>query len=201
MDKTGLRERKKQRTREALIDAAHALFCANGFEATTIDEIAEAVEVSPRTFFRYFTSKEDVALSLADAQITAILEAFAGQPAGLPVLTAMRTAAVEVVRASEAEARYRSLQTLISASPALAAARVERGAARFDEVAGLIGARMGVDPAADPRPHLVASVVLCAVQPAVTAWRTAGHDAPESELIRRAFDLLSAGLDYPAAPN
>ncbi|BCJ55439.1 TetR family transcriptional regulator [Actinoplanes sp. NBRC 14428] len=195
----GLRERKKRRTREALIDAAHTLFCEKGFEATTIDEIAEAVEVSPRTFFRYFTSKEDVALSLADEQITAVLEAFAGQPAGLPVLTAMRAAAVGVVRAYEAEARFGSLQRLISVSPALAAARVERGSARLDEVARLVGARMGVDPAADPRPHLVASVLLCAVQPAVVAWRAAGREAPESELTGQAFDLLAAGLDYPAA--
>ena len=200
METAGLRERKKRRTREALIDAAHSLFCANGFEATTIDQIADAVEVSPRTFFRYFTSKEDVALSLADDQLTALLEAFAGQPAGMPVLTAMRAAAVEVVRAREAETRFRDLQKLISVSPALTAARVERGTARFDEVAGLIGARMGVDPAADPRPALVASVVLCAVQPAVVAWRAAGRGEPESELIGHAFHLLSAGLDYPAAP-
>lgn len=198
MDKPGLRERKKERTREALIDAAHTLFCANGFEATTIDQIAEAVEVSSRTFFRYFTSKEDVALSLADEQITAVLDAFAAQPADMPVLTAMRTAAVDVVRAYETEARFRSLQDLISVSPALTAARVERGAARLDSVARLIGARMRVDPAADPRPHLVASVVLCAVQTTVVAWQAAGHRAPESELIGQAFDLLSTGLDYPA---
>jgi AcrR family transcriptional regulator len=201
MEEPGLRERKKQRTREALIDAAHALFCANGFEATTIDQIAEAVEVSSRTFFRYFTSKEDVALSLADEQIAAVLEAFAAQPADMPVLTAMRTAAVEVLRAYEADARFHSLQNLISVSPALTAARVERGTARFDEVTRLIGARMGVDPAADPRPYLVASVALCAVQTAVVAWRAAGHQAPESELTRQAFDLLSTGLDYPAGPT
>ncbi|WP_410605860.1 TetR family transcriptional regulator [Amycolatopsis sp. lyj-90] len=198
MEKPGLRERKKQRTREALIDAAHELFCANGFEATTIDQIAEAVEVSSRTFFRYFTSKEDVALSLADEQITAILEAFAAQPADMPVLTALRTATVEVVRAYEAEARFHSLQNLISVSPALTAARIERGTARFDTVAELIGARMGVDPAMDPRPYLVASVALYSVQTAVAAWRTAGRQAPESELTGQAFDLLSAGLDYPA---
>ncbi|MDR7275291.1 TetR family transcriptional regulator [Catenuloplanes atrovinosus] len=200
MEKAGLRERKKQRTREALIDAAHALFCANGFEATTIDEIAAAVDVSPRTFFRYFTSKEDVALSLADEQITALLDAFAGQPADVPVLTAMRTAAVGVVRAYEDQARFRTLQELLSVSPALTAARAQRATARIDETARLIGARMGADPATDPRPYLVASVVLCAVQPAVVAWRAAGRDAPESELAGQAFDLLSAGLDFPATP-
>jgi hypothetical protein len=116
----------------------------------------------------------------------------------MPVPTALRTAAVDVVRGNEAEARFHRMQQLITVSPALAAG-VERGTARFDEVAGLIGARMGVDPAADPRPYLVASVVLCAVQPAVVAWRAAGQDEPESELIGRAFDLLTTGLDYRAA--
>jgi AcrR family transcriptional regulator len=201
MEKLGLRERKKQRTREALIDAAQALFCANGFEATTIDQIAESVEVSSRTFFRYFTSKEDVALALADEQITAVLETFAAQPADLPVLTAMQTAAVEVMRTHETDTRFHSLQNLILVNPALTAARIERATARLDEVARLIGARMGVDPVADPRPYLVASVALCAVQAAVVAWRAAGQQAPDSELTRQAFDLLSTGLDYPAGPT
>jgi AcrR family transcriptional regulator len=206
VDKPGLRERKKQRTREELTDAAYALFCTNGFDATTVDQIAEAVEVSSRTFFRYFTSKEHVALSLADEQITAMLEAFAGQPADVPVLSAMRHAAVEVVRAYEAQAtgsdqpRYQSMQNLISTSPALMAACIERGTARLDEVARLIGFRMGVDPALDPRPYLVASVTLCAVQTVVNAWRATGRDAPDSELIGQAFDLLRAGLDYRAGP-
>jgi len=199
MEKLGLRERKKQRTREALIDSAHALFCANGFEATTIDQIAESVDVSSRTFFRYFTSKEDVALALADEQITAVLEAFTAQPADIPVLTALRTAAVEVVRTYETDTRYHSLQNVISVNPALTAARIERATVRFDEVARMVGARMGVDPATDPRPYLVASVALCAVQTAVVAWRAAGHQAPDSELTGQAFDLLSTGLDYPAA--
>lgn len=201
MDKPGLRERKKQRTREALVDAAHALFCAHGFDATTVDQIAEAVEVSSRTFFRYFTSKEDVALALVDDQITAVLEAFAGQPADMPVLTALKTAAVDVMRTYEADARFHSLENVISVSPALTAARIERATARLDEVARLIGTRMGVDPAVDPRPYLVASVALCAVQTAVAAWRAAGHRAPESDLTGQAFDLLSTGLDYPAAPG
>jgi AcrR family transcriptional regulator len=203
VDKPGLRERKKRRTREALTDAAYELFRANGFDATTVDQIAEAVEVSSRTFFRYFTSKEDVALALADEQTTAMLEGFAAQPADVPVLTAMRRAAVAVVRAYEAEAgdadRYRRMQGLISASPALMAACIERGAARLDELARLIGVRMGVDPAADPRPCLVASVVLCAVQTAITAWRATGRAESDAELVEQAFDLLSAGLDYPAA--
>lgn len=207
MHEPSLRERKKRRTREVLIDAAQELFCANGFEATTVDRIAEAVDVSPRTFFRYFTSKEDVALALADDQITAMLERFAAQPADVPVLTGMRQAAVELVRTYEAaatgsdQARHQRMQQLISTSPALAAARIERGIARLDEVVRLVGVRMGVDPTTDPRPHLVASIVLCAVQTTITAWRAAGRDAPDSQLIGLAFDLLPTDLDYPGVPS
>src|SRR2546423_13806693 len=98
---SGLRERKKQRTRDALVDAAFEVCRRKGFEATTIDEIAEAVELAPRTFFRYFESKEDVALTLQDKQFEALYAAFAARPAHEPGLTALRHAAVATLRACE----------------------------------------------------------------------------------------------------
>ena len=95
----GRRERKKQRTREALVEAAFVLFQEKGFEATTVEEIADAVDVSSRTFFRYFASKEDVVLTFQEEQFAAVLEALASQTADLPVMTALRKASVEVLRA------------------------------------------------------------------------------------------------------
>src|SRR5690349_4456662 len=115
MSTPGLRERKKRRTRDALTDAAYALFDAKGFDATTVDEIAAAVEVSPRTFFRYFASKEELALAPLDQQVAAMLAALAARPAAESVLTALRAAAVEVLEACEDGAdgfdgeRYRSM--------------------------------------------------------------------------------------------
>jgi AcrR family transcriptional regulator len=205
MTDAGLRERKKQRTRCALIDAAFALFACKGFDHTTIDEITDAVEVSPRTFFRYFASKEEVALSLLDEQLGELVAALGRRPPAEPALTALHRAAVEVIRACESGAngfdpvRFESLQRLMAKSPALAAHSLEQGTARLAELARLIGMRMGVDHTRDPRPHLVASVGICAVQTAVSAWREAEPAATSAELVDRAFQLITDGLNYPSA--
>ena len=86
----GLRERKKARTRAAIQEQALRLFRDQGYERTTVEQIAEAAEVSPSTFFRYFPTKEDVALY--DALDPLMIEAFRSQPAALSPLAAMRAA-------------------------------------------------------------------------------------------------------------
>lgn len=205
MAEQGLRERKKQRTKEALIDAALELFQRKGFEATTIEEIADAVQVSPRTFLRYFRTKEHAALCQIDEQLGTVLAKLAARPADEPVLTALREATVEAVGECESsghdaeQARFRRLQELMAHSPTVRVGAIELSMARLGELAKLIAARMGVDLAVDPRPHLIASVAVCAVDHAVNAWREYQPDAHASDLIRQAFDLLSDGLNYPAA--
>lgn len=206
MTTPGLRERKKQRTRDALIDAAYALFERKGFDATTVDEIAGAVEVSPRTFFRYFTSKEDVALSLADEQLTRMMRVLATWQPADSVIVALKGSVAQVVTAYESDAaghdhgRHERLQALLLESPVLMAACQEQANARLEQVARLIGLRMGVDPADDPRPYLVASIALCAVRPAANAWQQHHSGAAGSELLAAMFDLLIPGLNYPAHP-
>jgi AcrR family transcriptional regulator len=201
----GLRERKKQRTRDALVDAAFDLFERKGFEATTIDEIADAVELSPRTFFRYFESKEDVALTLMDQQFFAVYAAFTARPAHEPVLTALRHAVVDMMRACEdgtggfdAE-RFGCAQRLMKDSPAVHARSLELCTARLDELAEHVAARMGVDPTVDPRPTLVAAVATTAVQTAIVAWRETEPEAPAFVLADRALALLEQGINYPSA--
>ena len=85
----GLRERKKAKTRAAIQHEALRLFRERGYEATTVDHIAEAVEISPSTFFRYFRAKED--LVLTDDYDPLILEAIRAQPAELTPVSAVRS--------------------------------------------------------------------------------------------------------------
>ena len=89
-----LRERKKIQTRAAIRRAALELFAERGYAETTIDQIAEAADVSPRTFYRYFGVKEAVLLS--DDHIPPIVTAFAEAPAELPIVAAYRHAVAEV---------------------------------------------------------------------------------------------------------
>ncbi|MFC4111025.1 TetR/AcrR family transcriptional regulator [Nonomuraea zeae] len=82
VEKAGLRERKKQRTRQALIDAAVRLFEDRGYDQVTVAEITDAAEVSPRTFFLHFQTKEDVLLADTDVRVDLALAAIAERPAG-----------------------------------------------------------------------------------------------------------------------
>jgi AcrR family transcriptional regulator len=91
-----LRERKKARTRASLREHALRLFREQGYQATTVEQIAAAAEVSPSTFFRYFPTKEDVVLQ--DDMEVRLLDALARQPADLPPIPAVRAAMVEAWR-------------------------------------------------------------------------------------------------------
>ena len=86
----GLRERKKRKTREAIVDAAMSLFAEKGFDATTIADIADRAEIAPRTFFAYFPSKDDVVFSDFAEALASMRERFASRAAGEDAIDALR---------------------------------------------------------------------------------------------------------------
>src|SRR6266571_3220657 len=122
------RQRKKQVTKDALIEAALELFAAKGYDHTAVHEITDAVDVSERTFFRYFASKEDLALSFARDATDALLRALAARPAAEEPVTALRNAfresllelAEDDVPHSE-ESKYLLVIRLIDSTPSLLA--------------------------------------------------------------------------------
>jgi AcrR family transcriptional regulator len=89
-----LRARKRQETREKLTRAAMALFLERGFEATTLDDIVAAADISRRTFFHYFASKEDVVFAWQEEGTAALVAAVAARPAGETMLAAAENAIV-----------------------------------------------------------------------------------------------------------
>lgn len=208
MTETGLvgrRERKKRRTREALVEAALDLFMAKGFEATTVEEIADAVDVSSRTFFRYFSSKEEVALTLQTEQFEMLLAALAARPADEPVFTALRHAGAETIRACEegGEAqrqRFECLLTLTAESPTLLARSLEQTQKKQIHLTEAVAARMGVEPDRDLRPHVLAAVALAAVHAAGEAMQRPQPLYPTfHEAVEAALRIAEEGVNFPPA--
>lgn len=165
-EETGLRERKKEQTRRSLREAAARLFAANGFGGTTIGDIAAAVNVSERTFFRYFDSKE--ALLLPDsAELFAFIEAqLAARPAGEDPLTAVSEALLAAAQPFTTTG-LTGLTHPLEGTESLVAAQLVKAFGGFeDRLAALIEQRL---PPSTPDRDLHATVVACASLSAVRA--------------------------------
>jgi AcrR family transcriptional regulator len=118
----GHRERKKQRTREQIVDAAFALFAQRGYQATTVAEIAAAADIAPRTFFAYFPSKEAVVFHDFDGLFASLKESIEARPEGVSAIDALRgwlEVSLPVVHHEGDEAQLR--KRLCFAEPSLAA--------------------------------------------------------------------------------
>lgn len=124
----GLRERKKLRTRRAIAGAALRLFDERGFEETTISDIAAAADVSPRTFFSYFPSKDDVVFAEMDERLAEVRAGLAERPPGETPLATFRRVADALLQAIVTEdGEYGTIQvTLIRERPSLQAQALKR---------------------------------------------------------------------------
>ncbi|MEV7781126.1 TetR family transcriptional regulator [Kitasatospora sp. NPDC088351] len=178
---TGLRDRKKLRTRDALRHAALDLFGSRGFEGTTLDDIAAAVDVSKRTVLRYFTGKEDVLLAVFREMAALTAHELVRRPAGEAPLTALREATrhalCEVARALP---DHRGTPTcvavleLVARTPGLLASLHHALLAHQDALATILAAREHLGDPADPRPQLLVSVHAAAMTVAVRSWQASG---------------------------
>jgi AcrR family transcriptional regulator len=142
----GLRERKKARTRAAIQDHALRLFIEQGYDATTVEQIAAAADVSQSTFFRYFPAKEDTLRY--DRLDPILLEAFVRQPRELTPLQAVRNAMREVLgslRAEESELE-RARQRLLLSVPELRAKLFEQLGEAVVQLNAAVAERVGRTP-------------------------------------------------------
>jgi AcrR family transcriptional regulator len=188
----GLRERKKLKTRAAIQKHAMRLFAEQGYSATTVEQIAEAAEVSPSTFFRYFPAKEDVILF--DSTDPLMLDAFEAQPPELSPLEALRRAIREVYGglAPEEMERERERMALVRTVPEIRTRVLATYAGAIGVVAELVAKRVGRD-AGDIRVRTFAGALVGAL----IGVYLATEDDPDADyitLIDATLAQLEAGL-------
>jgi AcrR family transcriptional regulator len=160
----GLRERKKQRTRQLLSETARRLFSERGFEQVSVAEIAREADVSEMTVFNYFPSKEDLVYSGLETFEEQLLAAIRERPPGQTVIAAFGEFILEPrgFLAAEDDAAARELiavTRMIAASPALLAREQQIFARYTDTLARLIAEETGAR-AGDLRPYVVASALI-----------------------------------------
>jgi AcrR family transcriptional regulator len=190
--KPGLRERKKAQTRATILGHALRLFGAQGYEATTIEQIIDAAAISESTFYRYFPTKED--LILQDEYDPQIIAALRAQPADLPPITALRRALVAVFGdlPEERRAELRERTGLILTVPALRATMLDQLLQTMRQLAVPLAERAGRDPD-DFAVRTVAGAIVGALT-AVLDELSADPEADIAELMDRVVAQLESGL-------
>jgi AcrR family transcriptional regulator len=186
----GLRSRKKAKTRVSIEDAALALFDEQGYDATTVEQIAARAEVSTTTFFRYFPTKAEVLLSDYGQRLPALHDAILGRPAHESELVAVGQAVlVEWVAAIDPE-RTAHKARVVATSPVLQGLSYERGSRWLEVMTDALARRRGLD-VPDERASLAARVVLSVLASAVEGWFAAECEGDLAETVVRKFDLMA----------
>src|SRR5262245_50206857 len=160
----GLRERKKQKTRQLIAETARQLFAERGFEQVTVTEIAREAEVSPATVFNYFPTKEDLFYSRLEAFEDELLTAIRERAAGESVIAAfgrflLGQGGVLTMDSPEADEQLQTITRIITESPALLARERQVFDRYAQTLAALLAEETGTD-AGDVVPHAVARALL-----------------------------------------
>ncbi|GLF98924.1 TetR family transcriptional regulator [Streptomyces yaizuensis] len=210
-----LRERKRLRTRRALVEAALVRYARDGFEHTTLDDLTDDVEISKRTFFRYFASKEDVALAPEKEFWAAFLDVLREAELSGPVLGVLHRALVTALErmGEEWERRFAESRRLVERIPALAAHSLQHCAETSGDILELLSVRLGPLAADDGGPdgpgmdelrlRIALEITVAAFRCALHTWSTGPADAGRAELIAltgRAFAAVPGSLDLMARP-
>jgi AcrR family transcriptional regulator len=191
----GLRERRKALTAAELEAAAYRLFGERGFDNVTVDDIAVEADVSRRTFFRYFASKEDVLLADHFVQLARLREAMASRPDDEPIVTALRNSVLSLTTDFEERKEKVVIRArLMRDTPSLQARSLVHQQLWENAMQEMVADRLGVDPVKDLRPGVVAAAALAAMRVAFTIWLSAGCKGDVIALTTEALDLLDGGL-------
>jgi AcrR family transcriptional regulator len=191
----GLRARRRRFTEDEIERAAIDLFVTRGFDTVTVREIADAVDISERTFYRYFPTKEAVLRRDLDRRVEQLEDALDARSPDEPVLDAVHGALLELAAHYEADRdRVMSWSRVRAATPGLDARLGAYDHAFVGSVTEMIAERLGVDPTSDLRARTCAAALLAATSSASSLWLSRGADEPLVPMVRAALELVETGL-------
>ncbi|MFA1541861.1 mycofactocin system transcriptional regulator [Actinomadura monticuli] len=186
--------RPRVTSRAALERMAFELFARQGFEETTVDDIARAAGIARRTFFRYFSSKNDLVWGDFEGHLQRLRRLLDEADPGIPMMDAVRAAVVEFNHFDPVDVPWhRQRMELILGVPTLQADATLRYAAWRGVVSGFVAGRTGL-PASAPPPRLTGYVVLAAAVSAYEQWLSSETPPPLSDLLDEAIRHVGAGL-------
>lgn len=189
----GRRERNRRDRRQRLEDVALDLFQRNGFDGTTIEQIAEGAGLAPRTFFSYFAMKDDLVLGDYAERLDRIVDELDRRPPGEHPWDALRAAFAAVAVDYETEAdRIRRRFTIVAAAPSVFARSLQLQAGWEQVVAEHLRNRAGA--ADDAGTRLLAATALAVMRASLQQWLAHPNGKPLPELVMNAFDDVARGL-------
>lgn len=188
----GLRERKRRQTRQRIIDEGLKLFLANGFDATTLDAIAAAADISRRTFFYYFDSKEDIVMAYQSGSIERVRDAIASESPDRPPLEVVRNVLVKMASAYNAKELIPIDRLMISTESLRA--RKQASYVAQEEVVFAALCELWPQPKRRAALRIVAMASIGAVRLALEAWREDGGKRPLQEYLHDMFANLKAEI-------
>ena len=188
-----LRERKKLRNRRALADAALRLFAEQGFDAVTLEELADEAEVSKSTFSRIFPAKEAAGIEAETELWTAYLATLSDRRLSGPVLSELHQALADAMNGLDADwvERFIATRRLIAAEPALIRYTEHYRAGIKEQVAAIIAAKLGLSPD-DLRPHVLAELTTTAFSMSGRRWLYSDGKRDLTTLLEGLADAIAA---------
>jgi AcrR family transcriptional regulator len=195
---SGLRERKKRETHRSLSGAALELVGERGLDQVTVHDVAAAADVSVRTFFNYFSCKEEAVVGVDEDILDQLADEVRQRPDGERAIDTLR-----VVLASEDDSealirRWQLRNELVRRYPALLPRHLATMVQVEEALAGALAARWHLDPAVEPRPRIFVAAALAALRAALAWWEESDRSMP----LAAVFDIALSHLvtDLPRSP-
>lgn len=197
----GLREIKMGRTRRQIADHAFALFMTQGFESTTIEQIATAAEVGTRTLYRYYPTKESLIVDFVETSLGAAVDELRKQPDDMPLPQALYTMIETVLRVTREDTeRVLAVYQLAESAPSVKARLAEQALRWRIEVAREVSRRTGGGDHADLVAALTAANAMNIIDITMRTWVMGGGEGDPDSIAEKILRVLAEGVPIPTAP-